>query len=93
MQQEQCSRDWCHRCGSSQEESEHVELKEIEGSELKEIEGSEQLDGQQLKKIEGSFQPARWPTAEANLGLFQPDPEHLHLSYSGISSHLEPSSG
>ena len=55
MQREQCSRDWCHRCGSSQEESEHVELKEIEGSELKEIEGSEQLDGQQLKQIEGSF--------------------------------------
>ena len=55
VQQEQCSRDWCHRCGSSQEESEHVELKEIEGSELKEIEGSEQLEGQQLKQIEGSF--------------------------------------
>ena len=55
VQQEQCSRDWCHRSGSSQEESEHEELKEIERSELKEIEGSEQLDGQQLK-IEGSFQ-------------------------------------
>ena len=45
VQQEQCSRDWCYRCGSSQEESEHVELKEIEGSELKEIEGLEQLEG------------------------------------------------
>ena len=70
MQQEQCSRDWCYRCGSSQEESEHVELKEIEGSELKEIEGSEQLEGQQLKKIEGSFQQLDDPRLKHIEGSF-----------------------
>ena len=85
MQQEQCSRDWCHRCGSSQEESEHVELKEIEGSELKEIECSEQLDGQQLQKIEGSFQQLDDPQLKHIEGSFN---RILNIYISAIPAFL-----
>ena len=85
MQQEQCSRDWCYRCSSSQEESEHVELKEIEGSELKEIEGLEQLERQQLKKIVGSFQQLDDPQLKHIEGSFN---RFLNIYISAIPALL-----